>query len=194
MNILLIDGGKAFAHSAGRLNHTLHQVARDTLSALGHHVRETVIDDGYDIHQEVEKFQWMDAVIWQMPGWWMHEPWTVKKYMDEVFTAGAGTLYANDGRHRVSPTEGYGTGGLLQGRRNMLSLTWNAPREAFTREGDFFEGLGVDALYMHFHKAHEFMGTTQLPTFICYDVIKNPQVEQYLADYTAHLNEVFGQA
>ena len=194
MNILLIDGGKAFAHSAGRLNHTLHQVARDTLSALGHHVRETVIDDGYDIHQEVEKFQWMDAVIWQMPGWWMHEPWTVKKYMDEVFTAGTGTLYANDGRHRVSPTEGYGTGGLLQGRRHMLSLTWNAPREAFTREGDFFEGLGVDALYMHFHKAHEFMGTTQLPTFICYDVIKNPQVEQYLADYTAHLNEVFGQA
>lgn len=194
MNILLIDGGKAFAHSAGRLNHTLHQVARDTLSALGHHVRETVIDDGYDIHQEVEKFQWMDAVIWQMPGWWMHEPWTVKKYMDEVFTTGAGTLYANDGRSSANPTEGYGTGGLLQGRRHMLSLTWNAPREAFTREGDFFEGLGVDALYMHFHKAHEFMGTTQLPTFICYDVIKNPQVEQYLADYTAHLNEVFGQA
>ena len=194
MNILLIDGGKAFAHSAGRLNHTLHQIARDTLSALGHQVRETVIDDGYDIQQEVEKFQWMDAVIWQMPGWWMHEPCTVKKYIDEVFTAGAGTLYTSDGRHRVSPTEGYGTGGLLQGRRHMLSLTWNAPREAFTREGDFFEGVGVDALYMHFHKAHEFMGTTQLPTFVCYDVIKNPQVEQDLADYTAHLNEVFGRA
>ena len=139
MNILLIDGGKAFGHSAGRLNHTLHQTARDTLSALGHHVRETVID-------------------------------------------------------RVSPTEGYGTGGLLQGRRHMLSLTWNAPREAFIREGDFFEGVGVDALYMHFHKANEFLGTTQLPTFICNDVIKNPQVEQYLADYTAHLNEVFGRA
>ena len=44
MNILLIDGGKAFGHSAGRLNHTLHQTARDTLSALGHHVRETVVD------------------------------------------------------------------------------------------------------------------------------------------------------
>ena len=38
------------------------------------------------------------------------------------------------------------------------------------------------------------MGTTQLPTFICYDVIKNPQVEQDLADYAAHLNEVFGRA
>ena len=194
MNILLIDGGKAYAHSAGRLNHTLHQIARDTLTALGHNVRETVIDDGYDIQQEVEKFQWMDAVIWQMPGWWMHEPWTVKKYMDEVFTTGAGTLYANDGRSSANPTEGYGTGGLLQGRRHMLSLTWNAPREAFIREGDFFEGVGVDALYMHFHKANEFLGTTQLPTFICNDVIKNPQVEQYLADYTAHLNEVFGRA
>ena len=76
----------------------------------------------------------------------------------------------------------------------MLSLARNAPREAFIREGDFFEGLGVDALYMHFHKANEFLGIAQLPTFICNDIVKNPQVEQYLADYTAHLNEVFGRA
>ena len=194
MNILLLDGGKDFGHSHGKLNHTLQQKAKEVLTALGHHVKETVMDAGYDIETEVEKFVWMDAVIWQMPGWWMHEPWTVKKYMDEVFTTGAGTLYANDGRSSANPTEGYGTGGLLQGRRHMLSLTWNAPREAFIREGDFFEGVGVDALYMHFHKANEFLGTTQLPTFICNDVIKNPQVEQYLADYTAHLNEVFGRA
>ena len=117
-----------------------------------------MIDDGYDIHQEVEKFQWMDAVIWQMPGWWMHEPWTVKKYMDEVFTAGAGTLYANDGRHRVSPTEGYGTGGLLQGAASYAVADVERASRTFTREGDFFEGLGVDALYMHFHKAHEVHG------------------------------------
>ncbi len=76
----------------------------------------------------------------------------------------------------------------------MLSLEWNAPREAFIREGDFFEGLGVDALYMHFHKANEFLGIAQLPTFICNDIVKNPQVEQYLAGYAAHLNEVFGRA
>lgn len=29
----------------------------------------------------------------------------------------------------------------------MISLTWNAPIETFTREGDFFEGKGVDAFY-----------------------------------------------
>lgn len=56
----------------------------------------------------------------------------------------------------------------------MLSLTWNAPLEAFTREGDFFEGKGVDALYMHFHKLNEFLGMSRLPTFLCTDVIKNP--------------------
>ena len=122
----------------------------------------------------------------------MHEPWTVKKYIDEVLTAGHGKLYHSDGRHRVNLTEGYSTGGLLQGKKHMLSLTWNAPIEAFTREGDFFEGKGVDALYMHFHKLNEFIGLTRLPTFLCNDVIKNPQVEQYLADYQAHLEKVFG--
>ena len=47
-------------------------------------------------------------------------------------------------------------------KNTMLSLTWNAPIEAFTREGDFFEGKGVDVLYMHFHKLNEFIGLTRL--------------------------------
>ncbi|MBS6048106.1 MAG: NAD(P)H-dependent oxidoreductase, partial [Haemophilus haemolyticus] len=83
MNILLLDGGKNFGHSHGELNHTLHKKAKEVLTALGHNVKETVIDAGYDVEAEIEKFLWMDAVIWQMPGWWMHEPWTVKKYIDE---------------------------------------------------------------------------------------------------------------
>ncbi|WP_148082510.1 NAD(P)H-dependent oxidoreductase, partial [Neisseria meningitidis] len=58
--------------------------------------------------------------------------------------------------------------------------------------GDFFEGKGVDVLYMHFHKANEFLGMTRLSTFLCNDVVKNPQVEKYLADYQAHLEKVFG--
>ena len=167
MKILLLDGGKAFGHSGGRLNHTLHQTAKETLTANG-------------------------PVIWQMPGWWMHEPWMVKKYMDEIFTTGHGKLYQSDGRHRVNPSEGYGTGGLLQGRKHMLSLTWNAPIEAFTRAGDFFGGVGVDGVYLHFHKANEFIGLAPLPTFLCNDVIKNPQVEKHIADYRAHLQRVFG--
>ena len=96
MNILLLDGGKEFGHSHGELNHTLHKKAKEVLTALGHNVKETVIDAGYDVEAEIEKFLWMDAVIWQMPGWWMHEPWTVKKYIDEVLTAGHGKLYHSE--------------------------------------------------------------------------------------------------
>ncbi|SUU98685.1 NAD(P)H-dependent oxidoreductase [Avibacterium paragallinarum] len=193
MNILLLNGGKAFGHSHGELNAILHNEAKTLLSELGHQVQETHIDAGYDIETEIEKYLWADAVIYQMPGWWMGEPWIVKKYMDEVFTIGHGKLYQSDGRHRVNPTEGYGTGGLLQGRKHMLSLTWNAPIEAFTREGDFFNGVGVDGVYLHFHKANEFLGFTSLPTFICNDVIKSPNVPEYLANYRQHLIEVLAK-
>lgn len=192
MNILLLNGGKHFGHSSGRLNATLHQTAKETLAGLGHTLRETVIDAGYDIEAEVEKFLWMDTVIWQMPGWWMGEPWIVKKYMDEVFTAGHGTLYASDGRHRINPTKDYGKGGLLQGKKHMLSLTWNAPIEAFDDPAEFFGGVGIDGAYLHFHKANEFLGIEPLPTFICNDVIKAPDVPKFLADYQAHLQKVFG--
>ena len=86
MNILLLDGGKEFGHSHGELNHTLHKKAKEVLTALGHNVKETVIDAGYDVEAEIEKFLWMDAVIWQMPVWWMHEPWTVKKYIEKYLS------------------------------------------------------------------------------------------------------------
>ena len=57
-----------------------------------------------------------------------------------------------------------------------------------------FEGRGVDGVYLHFRKANEFLGMAALPTFICTDVMKNPQVPQYLTAYTAHLKQVFGPA
>lgn len=192
MNILLLDGGMKFAHSGGALNHTLQAVAKETLQTLGHQVQETVIEQGYDIEQEVNKFLWSDAVIWQMPAWWMGEPWIVKKYMDDVFTAGHGKLYTSDGRHRNDPTRNYGKGGLMQGKNCMLSLTWNAPIEAFTEPGDFFAGKGVDEVYLHFFKAHEFIGMGRLPTFICNDVIKSPDVPRFMTDYQRHLQQAFG--
>src|SRR5690606_4437475 len=92
MNILLINGAKAFAHSGGRYNDTLHELARGELAEMGHVIQETRVDDGYDTEAEVDKFLWADVVIYQMPGWWMGAPWTVKKYIDEVFTAGHGKL------------------------------------------------------------------------------------------------------
>ncbi|KAA8999283.1 NAD(P)H-dependent oxidoreductase [Affinibrenneria salicis] len=189
--LLIIHAGKAFGHSNGRLNKTLTEVAIDELRASGHDVRVTWVDQGYDIEQEVQNYLWADAVIYQMPGWWMDVPWILKKYVDEVFTAGHGALYASDGRTRADAGKKYGSGGLLQGKKYMLSLTWNAPLEAFTDPQQFFHGAGVDGVYLPFHKANQFLGMAPLPTFICNDVIKEPDVDRDIARYRQHLNAVF---
>jgi len=189
--ILLLNGGKPFAHSAGRYNTTLHDAAVAHLDHKGFDVQTTFIDGGYDIAAEVQKFLWADVIIYQMPGWWMGAPWTVKKYVDEVFTEGHGSLYANDGRTRSDASQKYGSGGLLQGKQYMIAATWNAPQQAFEDPTDFFQGKGVDAVYFPFHKANEFLGLTALPTFLSVDVMKVPNIEGDVARYMIHLDSVF---
>ena len=190
-NILLVNGAKTFAHSNGQLNDTLTELAQEVLSGLGHQVQVTRADSEYDAKAEVEKFLWADTVIYQMPGWWMGAPWTVKKYIDDVFTEGHGSLYANDGRSRADASKKYGSGGLIHDKNYMLSLTWNAPMDAFNDAEQFFHGVGVDGVYLPFHKANQFLGMQTLPTFIVNDVIKAPEVEAYMAQYREHLTQVF---
>lgn len=190
-NILLVNGAKTFAHSNGQLNDSLTQLAQEVLSGLGHQVQVTRADSEYEAKAEVEKFLWADTVIYQMPGWWMGVPWTVKKYIDDVFTEGHGSLYANDGRSRSDASKKYGSGGLIHDKNYMLSLTWNAPMEAFTDSDQFFHGVGVDGVYLPFHKANQFLGMQALPTFMVNDVIKAPEVEAYMAQYRKHLMQIF---
>ncbi|MEX5444048.1 NAD(P)H-dependent oxidoreductase [Acinetobacter schindleri] len=190
-NILLVNGAKTFAHSNGELNDTLTELAQEVLSDLGHQVQVTRADSEYNAQAEVEKYLWADTVIYQMPGWWMGAPWTVKKYIDDVFTEGHGSVYANDGRSRSDSSKKYGSGGLIHGKNYMLSLTWNAPMDAFNDSEQFFHGVGVDGVYLPFHKANQFLGMQALPTFIVNDVIKAPEVEAYIAQYRDHLTQVF---
>ena len=190
-NILLVNGAKTFAHSNGQLNDTLTELAQEVLSDLGHQVQVTRADSEYDAKAEVEKFLWADSVIYQMPGWWMGAPWTVKKYIDDVFTEGHGSLYTNDGRSRSDASKKYGSGGLIHDKNYMLSLTWNAPMDAFNDAEQFFHGVGVDGVYLPFQKANQFLGMQTLPTFIVNDVIKAPEVEAYMAQYRDHLTQVF---
>ena len=189
--ILLLNGATPFAHSQGRYNTTLHEAAIAFLDRAGADIRTTDIASGYDVAEELEKFLWADVVIYQMPGWWMGAPWTVKKYMDEVFTAGHGTLYANDGRTRADNSQQYGSGGLARDKKYMISATWNAPQQAFDDPMDFFEATGVDAVYFPFHKAHQFLGMRALPTFLCVDVMKVPNIEADVARYEQHLAAIF---
>ena len=191
-NILIINGAKKFGHSNGQLNDTLTEVAESYLRDAGHDVKVVRAESEYDVKEEVQNFLWADVVIWQMPGWWMMMPWKVKKYMDEVYTYGHGKLYENDGRTRHDPSKQYGSGGLLQGKQYMISVTWNAPIEAFNEFGNFFDGRGVDGVYFAFHKSQQFLGLSQLPTFMTNNVIKEPNIEKDIVEYKAHLTKVFG--
>lgn len=191
-NILILNGGKNFAHSHGKLNDTMTQTAEAHLLNLGHQVKVTHIDAGYDVEEEIQKWLWADVVIQQAPAWWMGVPWIVKKYIDEVFTLGHGRLYQSDGRTRQDPAKKYGSGGLLQGKQYMLSVTWNAPAIAFTDPKQFFEATGVDGVYIATHKAYQFLGMNPLPTFMSNDVIKNPTIDSDIQNYQAHLTTVFG--
>ncbi len=122
-NILLLNGAKEFGNSKGQLNLTLHNHALEILKTLGYEVDQTHIDQRYDPKEEIQKFIKADAVIYQMPAWWMGEPWIVKKYIDEVFGLGAGVLFKNDGRTHENPSKNYGKGGLDHGKNTcFLSL------------------------------------------------------------------------
>jgi modulator of drug activity B len=189
--ILIINAAKQFAHSEGKLNTLLSEFARDALASAGHSVKTTAVDGDYDLEEEVGKYLWADSVIYQMPAWWMEAPWILKKYVDEVFTAGYGKFYKDDGRTRSDASKKYGSGGMLQGKTYMLSVTWNAPLEAFTDPSQFFEGRGVDAVYFPFHKANQFIGMSPLPTFMCNDVMKAPDIENDIIRYREHLMKVF---
>ncbi|MEA3467844.1 MAG: NAD(P)H-dependent oxidoreductase [Thermodesulfobacteriota bacterium] len=190
-NVFLINGHQAWEISPGKLNQSLIDIAREIFIDKGYEIKYTHIEDDYNVSEEVEKFLGADIIIFQTPVYWMSVPWGFKKYIDEVYMAGYGTMFADDGRINSDASKKYGSGGLLKGKRYMLSTTWNAPLEAFTDSEQFFEGKGVDGPFWAFHKAQEFVGLEQVPTFACYDVLKNPDIDNDFDRFKSHLKQVF---
>ncbi|WP_193015060.1 NAD(P)H-dependent oxidoreductase [Proteus sp. FME41] len=188
-NVFIINASKEFDGSEGKLNDYLTHVATTLLSSHQINVQSTRIDDGYDNDEEVDKYLWADVIIYQMPAWWMEGPWILKKYIDDVFSAGHGKMFIDDGRTRKDPSQKYGSGGLLQGKKYLLSVTWNAPFESFEEQEQFFEGKGIDAVYFPFHKANQFLGMEGLKTFGMFDVVKQPQIEKDVEAYKKHLEQ-----
>ncbi len=186
--ILIVNGHQYHERSKGEYNRTLIKTAEDFLAKNEFLLKKTVVDDGYDIQIEIEKFTWADIVICQFPIFWMNLPAAFKKYVDEVFMTGHGVLFKDDGR-----TNGgrYGSGGMLQGKKYMFSTTWNAPSEAFDDNNQFFEGRDVDGVLFNFHKAQQFLGLAQLPSFSCHNVIKAPDIKRDTSRFEAHLKNVF---
>lgn len=187
-----INAHQPYPFSEGKLNATLTDHAVSVAREKGYEVQQTHSADEYNVDEELEKHQWADLIIVQSPVNWMGVPWSFKKYMDEVYTAGMfGALCEGDGRTSADPKKNYGTGGVLNGKRYMLSLTFNAPEEAFNDEGEYlFQGKNVDDLWFPMHMNFRFFGMTPLDTFASHDVMKNPQVENDLERFTAHLDQI----
>lgn len=186
-NVLIIDGGVKHGFASGELNHHYAKMASDLLTANGCTVSISRVDSDYDIATEVEKFASANVVIVQTPGYWMSIPWQLKKYIDEIF--GDPKLCGGDGRHRNDADCKYGTGGKLIDKHYLISSTWNAPLEAFTDPTQFFEGRGIDGLFMPLHKTFAFLGVKALPSFMANDVLKNPTHEQDFERFKEHLLE-----
>ncbi len=193
MNILLINARQPIeGMSEGKLNGTIANLIHQHLLRDNNEIRLTEIDDGYEIEKEVEKHLWADVIITQSPVYWFGNPWIYKKYVDEVFNAGLVNprMVANDGRTRSDPTKQYGTGGLMHGKKYMLSLTWNAPEAAFNDTQQYlFGGKSVDDVFIFNTANYKFCGVEILPSFSCHDVLKGGYTEQDAERLKAHLDE-----
>jgi modulator of drug activity B len=182
-----------FAHSGGRFNETLFNTTIsyfDTLEEF--EVKFTQVGENYNVIEEVEKFKWADIVIYHTPIWWFQIPFGFKKYIDEVFTEGhQNGIYASDGRSRKNPNINYGTGGLMHGKKYILTTSWNAPKTAFTLENEFFNQKSVDEGAMFgFHKMNTFTGMELLATHHFHDMEKNADVPFELNNYSTFLNDL----
>jgi modulator of drug activity B len=177
----------------GNLTRDLLKEAKAFFLENGYEVKETTIDDGYEIAEEVEKFQWADLFFVQSPVYWMGLPWLGKKYIDEIFSAGVNTVtYASDGRSRTDPSKTYGSGGLMNDKRYMLSFTYNCPKSEFDNPEGFFDGLSLDEANVALHKTLQFCGVKPYPSYSVHDIYKSEfSLENTLNDLHHCLKENF---
>ncbi|WP_245391876.1 NAD(P)H-dependent oxidoreductase [Salinicola aestuarinus] len=191
-NVFLINGHQPHPVSPGTLNATFVERAEAFFQRRGDDVRKTATADDYNIDAEIEKLKWADVVLLQSPINWMGVSWGMKKYIDDVWTAGMrGDLSDGDGRSSRNPKSNYGLGPKLSGKY-MMSLTANAPREAFSNPQEtFFDGLSEDELMRPMHLNFKWIGLEPMPTYVIYDVLKNPDIEADLGRFERHLEKNF---
>jgi modulator of drug activity B len=173
-NVLIINGHQRYDQIAeGKLTKLFIDTASDFLTQNGFNVKQSIIEGTYNVSDELEKLAWADYIVFQYPVFWMGVPWITKKYIDEVFSSGMNTVtFVNDGRSKEDASKKYGSGGLMQGKKYMLSLTYNCPDSEFDNKDGFFDGLSLDEANVSTHKLFQFCGAEPLETYAIHDVFK----------------------
>jgi modulator of drug activity B len=194
--VLLINTHLTYPNwTEGTLNNSFIQKAKDFFEAKGFEILETKVEEGYNADEEVEKHLEADIVLLQTPVNWFGAPWIYKKYVDEVFNSGllSKKFLSDDGRTREDVTKQYGTGGHLQGKKFMISATWNAPAEAFDIPAQqLMRGKSTADLFLPIISNYRFCGVEILPDYNCFDIFKNDNIARDLENYPKHLEKVFG--
>ncbi|WDF61898.1 NAD(P)H-dependent oxidoreductase [Flavobacterium sp. KACC 22758] len=114
------------------------------------------------------------------------------KYVDDVFSsAGISKKFLeNDGRAREDPSRQYGTGGYLQGKKIMVSATWNAPKASFDDPKQvLFQGRSTADFFIPITSNYRFCGVDIIPDYNCYDIYKDGDISKDLENYPIHLKE-----
>lgn len=193
-NVLIINGHQYYPNIAeGKLTQSYVDTASEFLTSKGFNVKVTKAESDYNPLDEVEKFKWADYFIIQYPVYWMGVPAMMKKYIDEVFSAGnKNGIYASDGRTRGDASKTYGSGGLLQGKKYMLSLTYNCPATEFNNKDGFFDGLTLDEANIATHKTWQFCGVEPMETYAVHDIFKGDlDIEAEKAKFITLLSKNF---
>ncbi|QOG01562.1 NAD(P)H-dependent oxidoreductase [Flavobacterium sp. MDT1-60] len=191
--VLLINAHLTYPNfSEGILNASFYQKAKEFFEANNFGILETKVEDGYDTEQEVEKHLQADIIILQTPINWFGAPWIYKKYVDDVFSsAGISKKFLeNDGRTKEDPSRQYGTGGYLQGKKFMVSATWNAPKASFDDPKQvLFQGRSTADFFIPITSNYRFCGVDIIPDYNCYDIYKDGDISKDLENYPIHLKE-----
>ncbi len=194
--VLLINSHLTYPGlSEGKLNSEFQLKAKNFFIAKGFQVVETIIEKGYDAEEEVEKHLESEIIILQIPINWFSAPWIYKKYVDEVFNWGlqSKAFLEGDGRTRENPESQYGTGGKMQGKKFLVSSTWNAPEVSFNNLDQYlYQGRSTTDALIHITSNYRFCGAEILPDYNCYDVYKGGDVALSLEHYSSHLEKVLG--
>lgn len=175
--ILLINGAQTQGVAQGQLNGSFHNAAKDMLEPH-FNILETIVENGYNIAEEQEKFRQANIVIFQYPVFWFSVPAVFKRYLDEVYEMG---VFFGGSEH-------YGEGGLMTNKHYMLSTTWNAPSEAFSQNDRFFAGNSTDDMLIGMHKAQQYVGMQALPSFSAHNVVSQPTPKEQLQQWQEHIS------
>jgi modulator of drug activity B len=189
--VLILNGHQYYeANAKGGLTQHYINRANDFFLKNGFEVKQTHIEKGYTKEEEIEKFEWADYILFQYPVFWMGLPWISKRYIDETFTPSR--HFKSDGRSRDDASKLYGSGGLLQGKKYMLSLTYNCPESAFDNKNSLFDGLSLDQAHVAVHKTFQFCGLEPLETYAVHDIFKGDlNLESELENFEKVLTKNF---